>query len=519
MVRKIKAKTILSLRAQGLSGRAISVSQGISRNSVAEVFEAADRLGVDWDQLHERPDAEVYALLFPGRGEHQSVFVQPDWDQVHRQLAKIGVTLKLLHQEYLDTCAASGQPAMSYDRFCKTYQRHVLVAGAASRVGHKAGVSVEVDWSGPTMELSDPRTGKTSKVYLFVACLPFSRYAFVEPCLDMKQASWLRAHVAMFEFFGGSVPRIVPDNLKTGVISHPKEGEVVLNDAYRQLAGHYSAAVLPGRVRRPKDKASVENTVGHIATWVIAGLRERSFTTVEDLRTAIGERMEAYHQEPFQKRAGSRAGVFTAEEQPLLRPLPAVAYEISRWAYGRRVARNSYVAWQRNHYSVPITHIGAKVDLRITETMVEIYRDDQRLSSHRLVGPGEVNQYRTNDADLPEDRRWSQWDGPRVRGWVERIGPGAVTVIERILESVAIEEQGLDAALAVLRLSRRYSAGRVEAACQLALRGQVRSPRYAHLRPILETGPDKAQAPQEAGAAVESGGYVRGAQYYAGGNR
>ena len=94
-------------------------------------------------------------------------------------------------------------------------------------------------------------------MYLFVACLPFSRYAFVEPALDMKQDTWLRAHVAMFEAFTGSVPRIVPDNLKTGVIKHPREGEVVLNDAYREMAAHYSAAVLPGRIRAPKDKASV----------------------------------------------------------------------------------------------------------------------------------------------------------------------------------------------------------------------------------------------------------------------
>lgn len=158
------------------------------------------------------------------------------------------------------------------------------------------------------MQLADPVTGKARTVYLFVACLPFSRYAFVEPALDMKQDTWLRAHVAMFEAFTGSVPRIVPDNLKTGVIKHPSEGEVVLNVAYREMAAHYSAAVLPGRVRAPKDKASVENTVAHVATWIIAGLRQRQFTSLPELRTAIIERMAAYNAEPFQKRPGSRAG-------------------------------------------------------------------------------------------------------------------------------------------------------------------------------------------------------------------
>ena len=192
-----------------------------------------------------------------GAVEHHSVFAQPDWEQVHKELARVGVTLKLLHSEYADDCAAARAPAMGYDRFCRTYQRHVLVTGAASRVGHKAGQTIEVDWSGPTMQLHDPATGRTRMVYLFVGCLPFSRYAFVEPALDMKQDTWLRAHVAMFEAFGGSSPRIVPDNLKTGVLKHPREGEIVLNDAYREMAAHYRAAVLPGRTRAPKDYPEV----------------------------------------------------------------------------------------------------------------------------------------------------------------------------------------------------------------------------------------------------------------------
>jgi transposase len=248
MVRKIKAKLVLQLRNQGLSGRAIASAQGIARNSVQAVLDTADRVGLGWADVEEMPEAEVYVALFPGRGVHESVFAQPDWVRVHTELARVGVTLKLLHQEYVD---ASGQAhaVMSYDRFCRLYSDYAAVTGATSRVGHKAGRSIEVDWSGPTTQLLDPTTGEISKVYLFVACLPFSRYAFVEACLDMRQESWLRAHAAMFSFFGGSVPRLVPDNLKTGVISHPREGEVVLNDAYREMAAHYSAAVLPCHVR------------------------------------------------------------------------------------------------------------------------------------------------------------------------------------------------------------------------------------------------------------------------------
>ena len=95
MVRRIKAKLVLRLRAEGFSKRRIE-AQGMSRHSVLAVFEAADREGIDYDAVADLEDAEVYARLFPGRGEHDSVHAQPDWDQVHKELAKVGVTLKLL---------------------------------------------------------------------------------------------------------------------------------------------------------------------------------------------------------------------------------------------------------------------------------------------------------------------------------------------------------------------------------------------------------------------------------------
>ena len=114
-VRKIRAKLVLQLRAEGLSGRAIAASQGMSRKSITAVLEAADATETSWDDVVELTDEQVYTRLFPGRGEHESVFAQPDWEQVHREMARVGVTLKLLHSEYTDQCSASKAPAMGYD--------------------------------------------------------------------------------------------------------------------------------------------------------------------------------------------------------------------------------------------------------------------------------------------------------------------------------------------------------------------------------------------------------------------
>lgn len=376
MVRKIQAKLVLRLHGQGLSGRAIARSQGMSRRSVADVLDAAKAAGIGWDDVANRPDDEVYALLFPGRGERESVYEQPDWGKVHRELARVGVTLRILHGEYVDECRQSGRPHMGYDRFCKLYAAYVARLGVTSRVEHKAGRTIEVDWAGKTMRIVDPVTGDSSTVYLFVAVLPFSRYAFVEPTLDMGQNSWLRAHVAMYEWFGGSTPRLVCDNLKTGVIKHPREGEIVLNDAYRGMAEHYSAAVLPGRVRKPKDKPSAENTVWHVTMALVGAMRDHEFGSLDELRAAIRAWLAEYNSRAFQKRDGSRSSVFKSEEKPLLITLPLMPYEVADWVYGRRVQANSHVAYARNWYSVPYAYIGSTVDLRIGASMLEVWHGE-----------------------------------------------------------------------------------------------------------------------------------------------
>lgn len=102
------------------------------------------------------------------------------------------------------------------------------------------------------MKLSEPKTQEITKVYLFVACLPYSQYTYLEPTLDMKMDTWLRCHIHMYDFFGGVPTCTVCDKLRAGVVKHPKEGEVILTDAYEALGNHYMTAVVPTGVRKPK---------------------------------------------------------------------------------------------------------------------------------------------------------------------------------------------------------------------------------------------------------------------------
>jgi transposase len=174
--------------------------------------------------------------------------------------------------------------------------------------------------------VQDILTGKPIPVYIFVAVLPCSGYAYVEGFFSRDQAAWISAHVNAFRYFGGVARIIVPDNLKTGV-TRADWFSPVINKVYHEMAEHYGTAVIPAGIRKPKEKASVEGTVGKISTWITAALRNGQFLSLGELNNAVWERLEAFNKRPFQKKPGCRESAFE-EEKPFLLPLPGTPQKL-----------------------------------------------------------------------------------------------------------------------------------------------------------------------------------------------
>ena len=518
MARKIQVKLIMQLRAAGLSQSEIARTHHMSKSSVSEVFLIAKERQISYEALKDKTASECYQLFYPDRNQEEQVYEQPDYAYVQRELSRTGVTLKLLWKEYQDKGQLSGKLCYGYTRFCNGYSEYVVSQNLTNRLEHKPGTTSQVDWSGSTMQLTNPATGEHRKVYLFVAVLPYSQFTYVEPCLDMKENTWLLCNVHMFEYWGGTTTRIVCDNLKTGVVSHPKEGEIVLNEAYEALGNYYMTAIMPTQVRKPKQKASVEGAVGKIATAVIARLRNDVFHSMDALRSAVAKALEDYNRAPFQKREGSRLEVFQQEESAFLRPLPAIPYEIATWKYHRAVYLDCHVVLDKNHYS-SYQYAGKKVDLRITDSLVEIHYKDERIATHHRFPEYLSNQWATVPEHMPDQFQHMEWDDQRIRRWAKTVGTSTCEVVDRIFAGVRIKEQGYNSCLAVLRLSKKYTPSRLEAACALALT-RFHSPRYRHLAAILSAEEDIAFQQQRSQEQRESEqaeqGYLRGAAYYGG---
>ena len=519
MAKKINVKLILELRSAGMGRNAIASSRHISKNSVGDVFHIADRMGISYEDIAQMDEDAVYRKFYPDKFALENLYDKPDYEYVHQELKRTGVTLKLLWQEYQDKCRASGNIPMGYTKYCQGYSEYTIVNKLTNHLEHKPGVAVEVDWSGPTMTYVDTSSGEIVTVYLFVGTLPYSQYSYVEPCRDMKMDSFIRAHIHMYEFFGGVATRLVCDNLKTGVVSHPREGEVVLTADYEALGSHYQTAIMPAGIRKPKQKASVEGTVGKIATAIIARLRNETFYSFEDLKAAVAKKLYGFNHESFQKREGSRYDAYL-DEKPFLHPLPSVPYEIATWVYGRKVNIDYHVVFEYNRYSCPYQYARKSVDLKVTDSTVEIYSGSARIATHNRFPAGRRNQYSTHPEDMPDKFKFSPWDDIRIKNWARSIGDYTAQAIDRIFEGVPIKEQGYNPALAVLRLSNKYSEARLEAACEFAITSGIKKPRYHHLNSILASNQDEIYVERKKADAKDHSqmGYLRGSSYYGGGS-
>ena len=194
---------------------------------------------------------------------------------------------------------------------------------------------MQVDYVGQKIPYTDPETGEISQASIFVASLPASNYLYAEAQSSENQCNWNNGHVRALEYFGGVVKIVAPDNLRTG-ITKPNYYEPGVNLAYQELAEYYQFAVLPARIKKPKDKAAAENGVQNVERWVIAPLRNRQFFSSYDVNLAVKEKLEQLNNKVMQSVGRTRRQEFEEIDRPNLRPLPEKPYEYAE-IYCKRV--------------------------------------------------------------------------------------------------------------------------------------------------------------------------------------
>jgi transposase len=504
-----KTKEVLRLKwGLGLSARQVGASLNISHSTVGEYIKRAERAGLDWTQAKDLSEAAITAQLYPPQKPKQKR-PEPDWPEVKKELRQKGVTRMLLWQEYLEEYP----DGYSYSQFCERYRQWQEGAEETSmRKPKKAGEEVEVDYAGLTVTVTNPETGETHEMQVFVGVLGASGYIYCEAHRSQSSPNWIRAHVRMFEFFGG-VPKIErPDNLKAGVKS-PCFYEPDLNPTYHELAQHYHLAVIPTRVAKPKDKGLGENAVQQVERWVLAPLRKERFFSLHDLNQALWKRLKWLNERPLSHQPHSRRSLFEAIEKEALQPLPTYPFdflEVKR----AKVNIDYHVTFKRHHYSVPHTYARQSVEIRASERLVEIFPLGKKAPTDRIAchvrcdhQPG----YSTQAAHMPDNHRWKlEWSPDRFASWAGKIGPQTEALIRKLLVSRSHPEQSYRACLGVLNLAKKHPAKTLEAACQLALDHDLIS--YRAVKNLLTTKKDMLDMEEK--VQPQSHEHIRGQTYY-----
>jgi transposase len=459
-----KIKTILRLHYESkLSQRQIARSVQLSIGAVNKYLSRAISLGLSWPLPAEYQDeASLLKLLQPvTQITTPGLSATIDFPAIHQELRRKSVTLQLLWEEHNPKVA---QP-ISYNHFCLLYRAWKKTQPQSMRQTHKAGDKVFVDYAGPTIDVIDPDTGEIRKALIFVGILGASNYTYAEATWTQQLPDWIGSHRRMLEFFGGVPALIVPDNLKSG-INKACRYEPDVNPTYADFIDYYGTAVLPARPYKPKDKAKAENAVLIVERWIMARLRNDTFTGLTQLNQTIRSLVDNLNRRPFKKMPGSRISMFEDIEKSALRPLPARPYEYMHYKKAR-VHLDYHVELEQHYYSVPYQWIGKEIDLRFSAECIECWYQGKQIALH--VRSYRKGSHTTLTDHMPKaHRKHMEWTPGRFLNWATQIGIATTRLVKHLLECKPHPEQGYRSCLGLLNLSKRYGNIRLEKACERA---------------------------------------------------
>lgn len=477
----------------GLGKKMISRSLGCSRQSASNYINRAKAMGLTWPLPAEFDDDDhLEKFLFPksvGATPSKNKKPQPDCNYIHQELKKKGVTLDLLWREY-----KSDHPnGYQLSQFKNIYCQWRRTADLSMRQDHKAGQKAFSDFAGKTLPITDPHTGEITMAHLFLCTLGASSYTYARLFFHEDSEAWCVGHALSFKFFGGCPEIIVPDNPKP-VTTKACPYEPDINPSFNQMANHFGVAVIPARVRRPKDKAVVESAVGVATRWILAVLRKQTFFSLAEANQAVEALLTQLNNRPFKKLPGSRRSRFDESDKPALKPLPEHQYEYMHVKYASVHIADYHVEYDSCWYSAPYQYRGRLVEVRTTINTVEIFLKGNRIASHPR-GFKKGTRSTLNEHRPKSHQEYGAWPPERLIKWAASIGPSTQCLIEQILKKHQHPEQGYRSCFGILRLSKSSGNKRLNAACARAL--AINAFSFKSVESILKSGLDRCSLPEK----------------------
>jgi transposase len=507
----IRIRQILRLYTEGTSKKKISELSRSSRNTVKKYIHKFIQEHLTYEDIQQMSDHEL-ELLF---GQTEPLTKDERFDELQRllpemekQMKRKGMTLLLLFEQY----RKEHSRGYGITQFYHYYRLFAKRSQPVMHIEHKAGDKLYVDFAGDKLTIVDDQSGEVGEVEVFVAILGCSQLTYVEAVATQKKEDFIKACEQALFYFGGVPAAIVPDNLKSAVTKSSRY-EPAINDSFADFAEHYTTAILPARVYRPKDKALVEGMVKIVYRAIYTQVNQKIYTSLSALNKAIHEALEVLNNAPFKGREYSRRQQFEEVERSALRPLPIYRYEFKQQVMVT-VMKHGYacLAVDKHYYSVPYRYIGKKVKILYTSALVEIFYRYERIASHKRNY--DKYQYSKIQEHLPLAHRYLEdWSPEKLIEKASAIHEQVATYIIAIFERKQHPEQAYKSCSGILNLLGKVGKERLSNACKRAHSYGVYT--YSIIQQILERNLDYlSEEEQEASFIMPEHHNIRGSHYY-----
>lgn len=512
----LQIRRMLQLLSQKRSVAKIASELGVSVNTVKKYRRLFSNSPLNYTDLQKLDDAGLDALLYPAdatseKSERERVLRELLGGYSER-LTTTHITRELLWEEY----RRQHSPAYSYPQFCVHLSQYLLHNKAVMRLDHKPGDVLQMDFAGDKLFYFDTSNHRKLYCVVLVCVLPFSSFCYAEALVDMSQKQMIAAMNRCLHYLGGVPHNIHSDNMKQ-YVNKADRYEPQFSELIDQFALHYDVSLTATRVRKPRDKASVERHVGIVYSRIYAYLEQTQYYSLDALNDALKAYLDVLNDTPMQVKKQSRREIFKQHEVPVLRPLPAEIFEIKHQA-SAKVKYDYHVIMGEDwhNYSVPYQYIGKQVKLVYDSCHVEIYYNHQRIAFHRRNYT--KNAFTTDEHHRPEKHKIAAmiqaYQPQDLIAKATLIGAATQAVVTQIIQTNFFSHQLLNSCLGVLRLGDIYGQQRLENACSIALNGSVIN--YRTINNILKNNRDKL-ATEEPVIVVtdQTHANIRGSEFFA----
>lgn len=415
-------KRVFAMLAKGgASQQGIAAICGCGKRDVSSAARCARESGTPAGGLAPMGEDEIREGAFPRKPRAKNPgYLQPDMEAlVERRVRNAKLTVRQFWHEHCGRAEEERLRPYPHPMPCGMLAGAVGRAGVAATLGHGPGERVFVDHVGDVGWITDELTGRGAKVWAPVFCLPASCRIYAEGFTGMTERSWLAGHAHAPDFCGGVPRMLVPDDCAAAT-DRTSVPVALVNKAHREFAGHYGCAVVPARVRKPRDKGPAESPADPVGRWATAPSDEMAFYTLGELDELLREGVDRMNARPFPEREGSRDSDFEPREAAAPMPPPEERLEPCEWRRAK-VAPNHHVRVGYQYHSVGHGLIGRAVDVRP--------REGRRHAGHPVArGPGErdpgdprgrrevAGERPGADGGRPRGRRPGEGRGTRERG-------------------------------------------------------------------------------------------------------